>query len=154
MPKIQIDVPQDTYDKLKQKAKERYQSLRSYVTYHLIEYINNPNSNVNNPNSNVIDLSNLPGGTVIKATAPQVLSPEELREQKYNNFQKLARQIVGHTLDVEDYRIMDFDSGHSYYDKSFEEPLKEGSAAKCVYIYNLPESRQREFLEEFKHYEN
>lgn len=39
MPKIQIDVPQDTYDKLKKEAKKCYQSLRAYVACHLVEFM-------------------------------------------------------------------------------------------------------------------
>lgn len=146
MPKIQIDVPQETYDKLKIKAKEHYQSLRAYVAYHLIEFIKNPEQFIN--------IASLPEGTTIKTTTAKSLTPEEEQEQRINSFQKLAKQILGHTLtEVGDYRIMDYESDHKYYDREYEVPLTEGSSIHCVYIYDLPVARQRQYLEEYKQYE-
>lgn len=147
MPKVQIDLPQNIYDKLKQNAKEKYQSLRGYIAYHLIEYITHPEQFINT--------AGLPENTTIKTITPRTLTPEEEREQRFKKFQNLAKQILGHTLDdIDDYRIVDYNSDNIYYDREVAEPIREGSAIKCVYIYNLPEQKQREYLEEFKHYED
>lgn len=143
--KVQIDLPQDVYQKLKEDAAAHYQSLRGHIAYRLTNQIRG---------TNTIDLSILPEGTTIKTTTPHSLTPEEERNQRFKKFQALAKQIVGHELtDIEDYRLIDYDSDSIYYDKSVEEPIKEGSVVQCVYIYNLPEQKQREYLEEFKHYE-
>lgn len=155
MPKIQIDIPKDAYQKLKAQAKDDDRSLTKYITRGMTYLANIPNGYHNQQiNSNIIDLSALPEGTTIKTTTPHSLTPEEERNQRFKKFQALAKQIVGHELtDIEDYRLIDYDSDSIYYDKSVEEPIKEGSVVQCVYIYNLPEQKQREYLEEFKHYE-
>ena len=145
MPKIQIDVPQPTYDKLKQEAKDHYQSLRAYITYHLVQYINNPDK--------FIDTTTLPEGTTIRTTTAHQLTPEEEEQARLDAFQKLAKQIVGHTLTVEDYRIMDYNSDNYYYERDLAVPLNEGSSIYCMYIYDLPVDRQKQYLEEFKQYE-
>lgn len=155
MPKIQIDVPKDTYEKLKSQAKDDDRSLTKYITRGMVYLANIPNGYHNQPtNSNIIDLSALPEGTTIRTTAAKSLTPEEEQEQRINSFQKLAKQILGHTLtEIEDYRIMDYESDHTYYDREYEVPLKEGSSIHCVYIYDLPVARQRQYLEEYKQYE-
>ena len=65
MPKVQIDLPNDVYAALKINAKDKYQSLRAYITCHLVDFIRNPKSS--DPHDS-IDLSILPEGTTIKTT--------------------------------------------------------------------------------------
>lgn len=147
MPKITIDLPLEVNKKLKEKAKADYRSLANYITVALINL-------ANDDGSRVIDLSSLPEGTTIKTKTARVLTPEEERTNRYDRFQTLAKQILGHPVtDIEYYRIMDYDSDSLYYDKDLAEPISEGSSVKCMYIYNLPEKKQIEYLEELKHYE-
>ena len=143
--KVQIDLPQDVYQKLKEEAATHFQSLRGHIAYRLINQVRG---------TNTIDLSSLPEGTTIKTKTTHTLTPEEERTNRYNRFQTLAKQILGHIVtEIEDYRIMDYNSNSLYYSKEVEEPIREGSSVKCVYIYNLPEEKQIEYLEELKHYE-
>lgn len=147
MPKITIDLPLEVNKKLKEKAKADYRSLANYITVALINL-------ANDDNTNVIDLSSLPEGTTIRTKTARVLTPEEERIKRYDRFQTLAKQILGHAVtEIEDYRIMDYNSDNLYYDEALTEPISEGSSIKCMYIYNLPEKKQIEYLEELKHYE-
>lgn len=57
--KVQIDLPQDVYQKLKEEASAHFQSLRGHIAYRLISQIRG---------TNVIDLSSLPAGTTIRTT--------------------------------------------------------------------------------------
>lgn len=72
MPKIQIEIPNDAYQKLKLHAKDDDRSLTKYITRG-VQYLSNiPNGYHNNPiqtNKNIIDLSTLPENTVIRTTA-------------------------------------------------------------------------------------
>lgn len=155
MPKIQIDIPDDAYQRLKIQAQDDDRSLTKYLARGMVYLANIPEGyhNQKSIDPNAINLSALPEGTTIKTTTTRTLTPEEEREQRFNSFQKLAKQIVGHTLDVEDYRIMDYNSDHNYYDRDYAVPLNEGSSIYCVYIYDLPLQRQRQYLEEYAHYD-
>ena len=158
MPEIKIKIDISTREKLKQQAKEDDRSLAKYLERGLKYLADIPGGyhtqTTTTDSTNIVDLSSLPEGTTIKTKKARVLTPEEERTNRYNRFQTLAKQILGHIVtEIEDYRIMDYNSNSLYYSKEVEEPIREGSSVKCVYIYNLPEEKQIEYLEELKHYE-
>ena len=71
----------------------------------------------------------------------------------YERLQARATEVLGHRLLREDWLIMDYNFDHDYYDKKYEKPIYEGAAVKCVCVYDLPEDRQEQFIQEFKEYE-
>lgn len=144
MPELKIRIPKEEHERLKELAKKDYRSLTSYITVALIKLAN----------SQFIDVSQVPENTTIKTTTTKTLTPEEEEEAKLQAFQKMAKQIVGHEIDIEQYRILDAFSDHTYYDRQYEKPIRAGADVKCVCIYDLPLSRQRQYLEEEKAYED
>lgn len=145
MPKIQIDVSQKVYDKLKTEAKEHYQSLRGYVAYHLTQFIENPEQFINT--------TALPEGTTIKTKTVRPKTPEEIEQDKISHFKKLAKSILGRELDEEKDQYewashVQLDPTNSYY------PFAEKQEGKFLrYAYTMPEQKQKEYLEEWKKYE-
>ena len=102
----------------------------------------------------LIDTKIAPEGTTIKT---KVTSPPKplTEEEKLERFQKKAKKIVGHELELEeDYMLMDIQSDNIYYDKNYEKLYREGGSLKVVYIYDLPEERQEEYLRDFKEWED
>ena len=146
MPKVQIDIPQPAYDNLKRKAKEKYQSLRAYLTYTLITY-----DKIDKYIDELALLSQNGATIKTKVTPP----PKPLTdEEKLEMLQKKAKKIVGHELeDEEDYMLTDLQRDNIYYDERYERLYREGGRMKVVYIYDLPEERQEEYLKDFKDWE-
>lgn len=147
MPKIQIELSQDAYDKLKIKAKEHYQSLRGYIADHMTQFINNPTA--------FIKTSESPEGstTTIKYTAPKVLTSEEKEEQQKQKFLALCKELYGadfykkYAPDiVREYLTLTPDN--TYY--NFAEEAPEGRYVRTV--YTMPVEKQKEYIIEMKHF--
>jgi len=141
MPKVQIELPEDIYKKLKQAAKEHYTSLRGYIADHMTQFITSPEKFISTPD-------NLPDGTTttVKLKAQRPKTPEEIEEEQIATFQKRAKQILGH--EFESMVEVSLDPTNTYYD--FAEK-QEGKFVR--YAYTMPEHKQREYLEEWKKYE-
>lgn len=146
MPKVQIELNQDTYDKLKIEAKSHYQSLRGYIANHMTQFINNPTA--------FIKTSESPEGstTTIKYITPKILTPEEQEEQQKQKFLDLCKELYGADLYkkyapdiVREYLTLSPDT--IYYDFAKEQ---EGKYVRMV--YTMPVEKQKEYITEMKHY--
>lgn len=146
MPKVQIELNQDTYDKLKIEAKSHYQSLRGYIANHMTQFINNPDMFITTPN--------LPEGTsaTIKVKTQKPLTPEEIEEQQKNAFLKLCEDMYGTPFYkkykpdiIREYLSLTPDT--TYYDYAETIPDKFVRA-----VYTMPLDKQKEYIIEMKHY--
>lgn len=148
MPKVQIELNQDTYDKLKIEAKSHYQSLRGYIANHMTQFINNPDMFITTPN--------LPEGATatVKVKAQKQLTSEEIEEQKKQKFLDLCKEMYGEKF-YKEYEP-DIVRGYltltpnmsPYYDSADEPP--PGKYVKAV--YTMPLDMQEEYIKEMKHY--
>lgn len=115
MPKITIDLPADTNEKLKAKAKEDYRSLTNYITVALINLANGTLLTSIQSQSQSLNLEQLQeqGISQIKFTSSaRTLSPEEeqlhqaklqqqlshLKQQKIKFLKQKSEEILGHIL--------------------------------------------------------
>lgn len=155
--KVQIDLPQETHQKLKEEAQKHYQSLRAYIVYHLVQYADHPDK--------FMDTSILPEGTTFKTTTPKIekdpyegLSElekqDKIQEEREQKFLALAKRILPQQQFEEleengEYKFFKF-SDHTYY-KYAEPVLNEDGTPKFVRNpWNMPEEKQIQYLNELK----
>ena len=136
MPKVQINLPKDAHEILKQKAKEDYRSLINYITTQLIK--------IANGTLQTVDTSVVPEGTKITTKTQKPLTPEEIEEQQIYAFQKRAKAVLGQELDLGECTLV---PTNRYYDFAEE---REGKVIRMPYTMSI--EKQREYLEEWKHY--
>ena len=141
MSKIQIDIPEEFYKKLKKQAAEHCQSLRKYALYNLIQLADNK-------------LKYVTEGSVIttKTTTTPSLTPEEIEEQKKDKFLKKCRQVLGEKTykDWEPDIVREFIillPDNSYYD--YAERI-QGRGVRMA--YSMPEDKQDEYITDIKEY--
>lgn len=146
MPKVQIELNQDTYDKLKIEAKSHYQSLRGYIANHMTQFMNNPDMFITTPN--------LPEGTsaTIKVKAQKPLTPEEIEEQKKQKFLNKCKTILGEKTYknwepdmLREFIILTPDS--NYYNDAERIPDKGIRMA-----YSMSEDKQDKYIADIKAY--
>ena len=142
MSKVQIDLPDDVYTKLKIKAAENWQSLRCYIISTLVKQIR----------GEFIDTSFVPENTTIKTKTQRSLTPEEIEEQNKEKFLKKCRQVLGEKTYknwepdiVREFIILTPDI--SYYD--YAERI-QGRGIRMA--YSMPEDKQDEYVIEIKEY--
>ena len=142
MSKVQIDLPDDVYKKLKAKAAENWQSLRGYIISTLVKQMR----------GEFIDTSFVPENTTIKTTTQRPLTPEEIEEQKKEKFLKKCRQVLGEKTYknwepdiVREFIILLPDN--SYYD--YAERI-QGRGVRMA--YSMSEDKQDEYVIEIKEY--
>lgn len=144
MSKVQIDIPEEFYKKLKVQATEHCQSLRKYILYNLIQLADNK-------------LKYIAEGSVIttKTTATtSSLTPEEIEEQQKQSFLSLCEDMYGKKFYneykpdiIRSYLSLD-PSMEPYYSAAAEPP--EGKYIKAV--YTMPQDLQEQYITEMKHY--
>ena len=134
MPEIKIKIADDVHKKLKQKAKEEMRSLTNFLTYHIGDLVND----------NIINLGNMPENTKITTKTQKPLTPEEIEEQQIYAFQKRAKALLGQELDLGECTLV---PTNRYYDFAEE---REGKVIRMPYTMSI--EKQREYLEEWKHY--
>ena len=142
MSKVQIDLPDDVYKKLKIKAAENWQSLRGYIISTLVKQMR----------GEFIDTSFVPENTTIKTTTPHSLTPEEIEEQKKDKFLKKCKQVLGEKTYknwepdiVREFITIMPDS--PYYD--YAERI-QGKGIRAA--YSMPEDKQDEYITDIKEY--
>lgn len=141
MSKVQIDIPEEFYKKLKVQATEHCQSLRKYILYNLMQLADNK-------------LKYVAEGSVIttKTTTTSSLTPEEIEEQKRQTFLKKCKQVLGEKIykNWEPDIVREFIvlvPGSSYYEEAERIPDKGIRMA-----YTMPDSKQDEYITEIKKY--
>lgn len=141
MSKVQIDIPEEFYKKLKVQATEHCQSLRKYILYNLIQLADNK-------------LKYIAEGSVIttKTTTTSSFTPEEIEEQQKNAFLKLCEDMYGTPFYkkykpdiIREYLSLTPDT--TYYDYAETIPDKFVRA-----VYTMPLDKQKEYIIEMKHY--
>lgn len=142
MSKVQIDLPDDVYKKLKAKAAENWQSLRGYIISTLVKQTR----------GEFIDTSFVPENTTIKTTTQRPLTPEEIEEQKKEKFLKKCRQVLGEKTykDWEPDIVREFIillPDNSYYD--YAERI-QGRGVRMA--YSMPEDQQDKYVIDIKEY--
>lgn len=146
MPTLNINLPKEVNEKLKEKAKADYRSLTNYITIQLIKLANDEVMQ--------LDTSKLPEGTTttIKTTTSHSLTPEEIEEQKKEKFLKKCRQVLGEKTYkswepdiVREFIILLPDN--SYYD--YAERI-QGRGVRMA--YSMPEDKQDEYITDIKEY--
>ena len=142
MPKVQLDLPEDVYKKLKEEAKNNFQSLRGFISNTLSKQMR----------GNFIDTSVIPENTTIKTTTTKSLTPEEIEEQKRQTFLKKCKQVLGEKIykNWEPDIVREFIvlvPGSSYYEEAERIPDKGIRMA-----YTMPDSKQDEYITEIKKY--
>lgn len=142
MPKVQLDLPEDVYKKLKEEAKNNFQSLRGFITNTLSKQIK----------GNFIDTSVIPENTTIKTTTIKSLTPEEIEEQKKQKFLNKCKQVLGEKTykNWEPDIVREFIvllPNNNYYNDAERIPDKSIRMA-----YTLPDSKQDEYIADIKAY--
>lgn len=146
MPTLNINLPKEVNEKLKEKAKADYRSLTNYITIQLIKLANDEVMQ--------LDTSKLPEGTTttIKTTTQRPLTPEEIEEQKKDKFLKKCRQVLGEKTYknwepdiVREFIILLPDN--SYYD--YAERI-QGRGVRMA--YSMPEDKQDKYVIDIKEY--
>lgn len=142
MPKVQLDLPEDVYKKLKEEAKNNFQSLRGFITNTLSKQMK----------GNFIDTSVIPENTTIKTTTTKPLTPEEIEEQKRQTFLKKCKQVLGEKTYknwepdiVREFIVLTPDS--SYYNDAERIPDKGIRMA-----YSMSEDKQDKYIADIKAY--
>lgn len=142
MPKVQLDLPEDVYKKLKEEAKNNFQSLRGFITNTLSKQMK----------GNFIDTSVIPENTTIKTTTTKSLTPEEIEEQKKQTFLKKCKTILGEKT----YKNWEPDIARefivllpnsNYYNDAERIPDKGIRMA-----YSMSEDKQDEYIADIKAY--
>ena len=165
MPKIQLEIPLEVSEKLKKYAKDDFRSLRNYLVLKLTDLANlgyatampTPTSvptpaftststsapaYIPNPNANTTTTTVTT--TKIKTT-PQK-SEEEILKEQINEFQKLAKQLVGHEVPIGEVYL---EPDNTYY------PFATQHEGKFLrWAYEMPYDKQMEYLKEWKEYED
>lgn len=146
MAKVQIDLPEEIYEKLKIKAKEHYQSIKGYTTVTLIKLLNGDLQTVAVDTTNLINNPNVDSSTItVKTKVQKPLTPEEIEKQQIKSFQTLAKNILGQELNISEDCSLDPDN--RYYE--FAEQI-DGQYFR--WAYTMPLEKQKEFITEWKNY--
>lgn len=141
MSKVQIDIPEEFYKKLKVQATEHCQSLRKYILYNLMQLADNK-------------LKYVAEGSVIttKTTTTSSLTPEEIEEQKRQTFLNKCKQVLGEKTYknwepdiVREFIVLTPDS--SYYNDAERIPDKGIRMA-----YSMSEDKQDKYIADIKAY--
>jgi plasmid stability protein len=137
MSKLTLDIPNETTDKLKIKAKEHRRSLTQEIIY-LLEQLTNDSTIL-------LDTTVLPEDTTIKTKTQKVLTSEEVKNEQIASFQKLAKAILGKPLVLAECTLTP--DMTSYYDFAEKE---EGKFIRMP--YTMPREKQEEYIMEWKEY--
>lgn len=133
MPKIQIDIPNDVYQKLKLHAEDDDRSLTKYITRGMKYLADIPNGyhNAHNTsnNPNIIDLSALPENTTIKTTRSQAST-----KPKYP-----ARNLIKEAQDNDIFNSPSLRIHHNDDDPFTDEEYQDEINEAYKYAYTHPD---------------
>lgn len=147
MPKITLDIPKETVDVLKTKAKDNCRSMTQEIIYTLRQYASGQLKYIEE--GSVVTTK-----TTTTATVQKPLTPEEIEEQKKQKFLDLCKEMYGEKFYkeyepdiVREYLTLTPNMG-AYYDSADEPP--PGKYVRTV--YTMPLDMQEEYIKEMKHY--
>lgn len=145
MPKITLDIPKETVDVLKTKAKDNCRSMTQEIIYTLRQYASGQLKYIEE--GSVVTTK-----TTTTATVQKPLTPEEIEEQKRQTFLKKCKQMLGEKTykNWEPDIVREFIvlvPGSSYYEEAERIPDKGIRMA-----YTMPDSKQDEYITEIKKY--
>lgn len=141
--RINVTLPSELLATIKSEAEINCRSVSEEIEYRLKNYV--PAVVFTPTPTPTFITHDTPGGiqtTENPTGAPTITSQSQSPE---DTFQTLAKKIVGHKLDLDECVLL---PDNTYY--SYAEELPDTFAR---YPYTMPQDKQVEYLEEWKHYE-